>query len=59
MLTNRTPVTFHDSVPVQRRLRQDRLERHMEGLRAHLEAIGLRAEAAAVATELQMLRTAR
>jgi hypothetical protein len=55
----RTPVNLHDSVPHLRRQSRDRLEKHMEGLRAHLEAIGLRAEAAAVATELQMLRTAR
>lgn len=45
--------------PRRQRDQIDQLERHLAGLRAHLEAIGLRAEAAAVLTELELLRAAR
>lgn len=59
-----TPIASHDSrrraarqpIPLPVRTR---LERHLSGLVAHLEAIGLRAEANACRTELDMLREAR
>lgn len=49
------------TAPRRRRQRPDTepLARHLDGLRRHLEAIGLRAEAAAVATDLDLLRALR
>jgi hypothetical protein len=53
-----------DRIPgVRRAARSDdelvRLDRHLHGLRRHLLAIGLRGEASAVQTEIELVATLR